>query len=303
MLFKKKSGNRIKKTKEDYIIDAVVTIILTVFSLACFYPMWYVLVASLSTSTHVIKNPGLLLWPDGINLDSYLIAFEHPLLMGGLFNSIKILVMALPLNIVMTMMCGYFMASTNMKFKKPIITLLMITMYFNGGLIPSYLNVRELGLHNSHWALVLPGVLSVYNAIICKTAIEGIPTSLSESAYLDGANDIQVLFRIIMPLIKPTLAVLVLYYGVAHWNSWFQASIYLEESELLPIQNILRDVLDTSKAGKLGSAGVSGLDGSDAFAEAVKYSAIVISTVPILCVYPFLQKHFAKGAMVGAVKG
>jgi putative aldouronate transport system permease protein len=176
-------------------------------------------------------------------------------------------------------------------------------MYFNGGLIPSYLNVRELGLHNSHWALILPTVLSVYNAIICKTAIEGIPSSLSESAYLDGANDIQVLFRIIMPLIKPTLAVLVLYYGVGHWNSWFTASIYLEESELLPIQNILRAVLDTSEGGRTGSTGVTGMDGTDAFAEAVKYSAIVISTVPILCVYPFLQKHFAKGAMIGAVKG
>lgn len=304
MLFKKKNGNRIKKTAEDYIIDAVVTVILTAFALICFYPMWYVLVASLSTSTHVIKNPGLLLWPDGFHLDSYLIAFEHPLLMGGLLNSVKILVMSLPINIVMTMMCGYFMANTNMKFKKLVVTMLMITMYFSGGLVPAYLNIRELGLHNNHWSLVLPGALSVYNAIICKTAIEGIPSSLSESAYLDGANDIQVLFRIIMPLIKPTLAVLVLYYGVAHWNSWFAASIYLEENELLPIQNILRAVLNTSKnTGAIDNVGVSGLDNSDAFAEAVKYSAIVISTVPILCVYPFLQKHFAKGAMVGAVKG
>ena len=302
MLFKKKNGNRIKKTVEDHIVDTVVTIILAVFALVCFYPMWYVLVASLSTSSHVIKNPGLLLWPDGLHLDSYFIAFEHPLLMGALWNSVKILIISLPINIVLTMMCGYFMASTNVKFKKPIITLLMITMYFNGGLIPTFLNVRELGLYNSHWALVLPGALSVYNAIICKTAIEGIPASLSESAYLDGANDVQVLFRIIMPLIKPTLAVLVLYYGVGHWNSWFAASIYLEENELMPIQNILRAVLNTAKNSTVNNGGVSGLD-SDAFAEAVKYSAIVISTVPILCVYPFLQKHFAKGAMIGAVKG
>lgn len=304
MLFKKKNGTKIKKSVEDHIIDIVVTVILAVFALICFYPMWYVVVASLSTTSHVVKNPGLLLWPDGFHLESYILALDHPLLMGALGNSIKILLISLPINIVMTLMCGYFMACSNMKLKKPVVTMLMITMYFTGGLIPGYLNIRDLGLYNSHWALILPGALSVYNAIICKTAIEGIPSSLSESAYLDGANDVQVLFRIIMPLIKPTLAVLVLYYGVSHWNAWFAASIYLEKDELLPIQNILRSVLNTAKnTGAIDNVGVSGLDNTDAFAEAVKYSAIVISTVPILCVYPFLQKHFAKGAMVGAVKG
>lgn len=302
----KRNRNKIKKTREDIIVDTVVTVILAAFSVICFYPLWYVLVASVSTGTHVVKNPGLLLWPDGIHTNAFELAFSHPLLMGALWNSIKILLMSLPINIVMTLMCGYFMASTRMKFKKIVITLLMITMYFSGGLIPAYLNIRDLGLYNSHWALVLPGALSVYNAIICKTAIEGVPSSLSESAYIDGANDIQVLFRIIMPLIKPTLAVLILYYGVAHWNSWFAASIYLDEDELLPMQNILRSILDaTQSAGQVGADGVGGLggDGGDAFAEAVKYAAIVITTVPILCAYPFLQKHFAKGVMIGAVKG
>lgn len=302
----KKNGNKIRKTREDYIIDSIVTVILAAFSLICFYPLWYVLVASVSSGSHVVKNPGLLLLPDGIHTDAYTLAFAHPLLMGALWNSIKILLMSLPINIVMTMMCGYFMASTRMKFKKLVITLLMITMYFHGGLIPSYLNIKDLGLYDTHWSLVLPGALSVYNAIICKTAIENVPSSLSESAYIDGANDIQVLFRIIMPLIKPTLAVLVLYYGVAHWNSWFAASIYLTENEMMPMQNILRSVLDaTQSAGQVGADGVGGLggEGGDAFAEAVKYAAIVIATVPILCAYPFLQKHFAKGVMVGAVKG
>ncbi len=302
-MFKKKNPNKIRKTREDYIIDSIVTVILASFSLICFYPLWYVLVASVSTGSHVVKNPGLLLVPDGIHLQAFELAFSHPLLMGALWNSIKILLMSLPINIVMTMMCGYFMASTKMKFKRIVVTLLMITMYFSGGLIPAYLNIKDLGLFNTHWALVLPGALSVYNSIICKTAIENVPSSLSESAYIDGANDIQVLFRIIMPLIKPTLAVLILYYGVAHWNAWFTASIYLDKNELLPMQNILRSVLDaTQSAGQVSSDGGVGL-GSDAFAEAVKYAAIVITTVPILCAYPFLQKHFAKGVMIGAVKG
>lgn len=295
----KNKVNRIKKTKEDYVIDTIVTLVLAVFAIVCFYPLWYVLVASVSTSTHVVKNPGLLLFPDGLYLDAYKMVFTHPLLSKGLLNSIKILLVSLPINIVMTMMCGYFMACKNMKLKKPIIAMLLLTMYFHGGMIPSYLNIRDLGLYNSHWALILPGALSVYNAIICKTAIEGVPESLSESAYLDGANDIQVLFRIIMPLIKPTIAVLILYYGVALWNSWFNASIYLEDSTLLPMQNILQSVLQKADSLDNEAAG----DSFDSFAESVKYSAIVVTTLPILCVYPFLQRHFTKGVMIGAVKG
>ncbi len=298
MRYRSKS-NRIKKTREDYVIDTVVTLILAIFAIICFYPMWYVLVASVSTGTHVIKNPGLLLLPDGIHLDSYKLAFSHPQVLTGLYNSVKILLVSLPINIVMTLMCGYFMACRGMKLKKLIVAMLLLTMYFSGGMIPSWLNIRDLGLYNTHWALILPGALSVYNAIICKTAIEGVPESLSESAILDGANDIQVLFRIIMPLIKPTIAVLILYYGVSHWNSWFSASIYLEDNALLPMQNILRSVLIEQNAFSSESMG----DTFDSFAESVKYAAIVITTLPILCVYPFLQKHFTKGVMIGAVKG
>ena len=146
--------------------------------------------------------------------------------------------------------------------------------------------------------MILPGALSVYNAIICKTAMEGIPESLPESAYLDGANDMQVLFKIIIPLIKPTLAVILLYYGVAHWNAWFNASIYLKDEAKVPVQNIIRAILIANT-----QFGESGGDSYDEYAEAIRYAAIVVSTFPILCVYPFLQKHFAKGVMIGAVKG
>lgn len=296
---KDKSNNRIKKSREDYIIDGFVYVVLAALIIACAYPVWYILVASVSSSTHVLKNPGLLLVPDEISLEAYRLALQHPLLSAGFWNSIKVLLYALPINMVLTLMCGYFMASTNMMFKKPIVGMLLLTMYFGGGLIPAFLNVKELGLYDSIWALVLPGALSVYNSLICKTAIEGVPESLRESAYLDGANDFQILFKIIVPLIIPTLAVLVLYYGVSHWNSWFAASIYIETPAKLPIQNILKSIL--SNAAGLSSEGMG--DTFSNYAESIKYSAIVIATVPIMCVYPFLQKHFTKGVMIGAVKG
>ena len=294
-----KIKNKIKKTNEDRVVDIVVHVILAVLVIVCLYPVWYILVASVSSSTHVLKNPGLLRLPDKISFEAYRLALQHPLLSAGFWNSIQVLLYSLPINIVLTLMCGYFMASTNLLFKKPIVGMLLLTMYFSGGLIPSFLNVKDLGLYDSIWALVLPSALSVYNSLICKTAIEGVPSSLRESAYLDGANDIQILFKIIVPLIIPTLAVLVLYYGVSHWNSWFAASIYIETPAKLPIQNILKSIL--SNAAGLSSEGMG--DTFNSYAESIKYSAIVIATVPIMCVYPFLQKHFTKGVMIGAVKG
>lgn len=294
-----KIKNKIKKTNEDRVVDIVVHVILAVLVIVCLYPVWYILVASVSSSTHVLRNPGLLLLPDKISFEAYRLALQHPLLSAGFWNSIQVLLYSLPINIVLTLMCGYFMASTNLLFKKPIVGMLLLTMYFSGGLIPSFLNVKDLGLYDSIWALVLPSALSVYNSLICKTAIEGVPSSLRESAYLDGANDIQILFKIIVPLIIPTLAVLVLYYGVSHWNSWFAASIYIETPAKLPIQNILKSIL--SNAAGLSSEGMG--DTFNSYAESIKYSAIVIATVPIMCVYPFLQKHFTKGVMIGAVKG
>lgn len=290
---------RKKISTNDLILDIIIWLFLIVFAIACFYPMWYVFVASLTDSTELVKNPGIMFWPSKVDTGAYNLVFKNPLLMNSLKNSVVILILALPLNIVMTMLCGYFMACPGMMFKKPIVALFMFTMFFGGGLIPGYLNIRSLGLYNSVWALVLPVALNMYNAIICKTAIEAIPDSLRESAYLDGANDFHIIFKIILPLIKPTLAVLLLYYGVAHWNSWYTASIYIKENEKLPVQNILRSILIFNES-------VGGMDSGDnynAYAETIRYAAIMITTVPILCVYPFLQKYFAKGAMIGAVKG
>ena len=193
------------------------------------------------------------------------------------------------------------MASKKMMFKPVIQFLILFTMFFSGGMIPSYLNIRSLGLYNSLFALILPGAVSVYNSIICKTAIEAMPDSLMGSAYIDGANDLTILFRIVAPLIKPTMAVLLLYYGVGHWNSWFNASIYLQDNNKLPIQNIMRAIL-IANSNVLNSAAAEN-DQVNQFAEAIKYATIILTTVPVLCIYPFVQKYFVKGVMIGAVKG
>lgn len=289
-----------KMNKADLTMDVIVTVILLILTLLCIYPVWYVIAASFSSTSELMLNPGFMLWPKKIVTGAYKMVFENQRLLGGLKNSVLLLVLGLPINIFLTVLCGYFLACTDMLWKKPIAALIMVTMFFNGGMIPAYLNVKDLGLYDSIWSLVLPTALSVYNAIICKTAIEGIPESLKESAYIDGANDFYIIFKIILPLIKPTLAVLLLYYGIAHWNAWFEASIYIKTASKLPVQNIIRSILLTNE--QLSGAASSG-DDYNAYAETIRYAAIVITTFPVMCIYPFLQKYFAKGAMIGAVKG
>ena len=285
------------------IFPVVNGIFMIVISLLMLYPFYYCMISSVSDNSMLTAFHGILLRPLGkIQFGAYQKAFEHPLVLSGLKNILLILLFALPLNIVMTLICGYFMACKNVLLQKPIVMFVLFTMYFNGGMIPTYLNIRDLGLYNTLAALIIPGCLSVYNAIITRTAIEAIPESLTESARLDGAGELTIIFKIILPLLKPTIAVLLLYYGVGHWNSWFQASIYIKDNDLLPLQNILRSVLiENSKLVENNAVSETGQVSS--YTETIKYAIIMISTLPIICIYPFLQKYFTKGVMIGAVKG
>lgn len=292
---------KMKTSLGDKIFVVINSAILICLCIITLYPIWYVFCASMTSNTYLVSHPGILLWPHEMTFGAYKLAFSHPLLLSGYTNTLIILAVSLPINILMTLFAGYFMASKDVMFKPLLQGLIMFTMFFSGGMIPAYLNVRSLGLYNSLWALILPGALSVYNSIICKTAIESVPESLKESAYIDGANDVIILFKIIVPLIKATLAVLLLYYGVAHWNAWFNASIYLKDNEKLPIQNIMRAIL-IANSNVLNSAAAEN-DQVNQFAEAIKYSTIILTTVPVLCIYPFIQKYFVKGVMIGAVKG
>ena len=292
---------KMKTSLGDKIFVVINSAILICLCIITLYPIWYVFCASMTSNTYLVSHPGILLWPHEMAFGAYKLAFSHPLLLSGYTNTLIILAVSLPINILMTLFAGYFMASKDVMFKPLLQGLIMFTMFFSGGMIPAYLNIRDLGLYNSLWALILPGALSVYNSIICKTAIESVPESLKESAYIDGANDVIILFRIIVPLIKATLAVLLLYYGVGHWNAWFNASIYLKDNEKLPIQNIMRAIL-IANSNVLNSAAAEN-DQVNQFAEAIKYSTIILTTVPVLCIYPFIQKYFVKGVMIGAVKG
>ena len=294
-------GTAIKKTTGDKIFDTANAILMILLCFITLYPMWYVLCASFTENSYLVAHPGAIFWPHGFTVGSYKLAFSHPLILSGYLNILFVLAVSLPINIALTLFCGYFLAAKNVLFKKPILFIVMFTMFFSGGMIPAYLNIRELGLYNSLWALILPGAMSVYNAIICRTAVQAVPESLTESAYIDGANDLVIVFRIILPLIMPTTAVLLLYYGVGHWNAWFNASIYLKDNSKLPIQNVLRSIL-IANSNILNSAAAEN-DQVNQFAESIKYSTIILTTVPVLCIYPFLQKYFVKGVMIGAVKG
>ncbi len=288
----------IGKSWGEKIADVCIYAVMLLLMLAMVYPVWYVIVASFSNSTEIAKNPGIMFWPKTFELQAYRMVFVHPMFRRGFLNTIRTLAVGIPLSMFLTLLCGYFMSLKGMKLKGILVGFITFTMFFGGGLIPDYLNIKSLGLTDTLWSLIVPGALSVYNAIICKTAIQALPDSLSESAYIDGASDIRIMFQIVTPLIKPTLAVLTLYYTVGKWNNWFSASIYIRKEELMPIQNVLRGIL-------LSNSQDDGLRGDqyDKFAETIKYAAIVISSIPIMCIYPFLQKYFTKGVMIGAVKG
>ncbi|MDR1444134.1 MAG: carbohydrate ABC transporter permease [Treponema sp.] len=290
-----------RKSTADIIFDVVNAVIMFALMFVTLYPMYYVLVASVTNNLALLSTPGFLWYPKGFTIGSFKLAFTHPLIVSGYKNILFIMVAGLSVNILLTLFTGFFLASKNVFFKKPVLFMILFTMFFNGGMIPNYLNIRNLGLYDTLWSLILPGAISVYNSIICRTAIEAIPESLSESARIDGANDLTILFKIIAPLIKPTMVVLLLYYGIGHWNSWFSASIYIRDNYKLPIQNVLRAIL-IANSDILNSAATEN-DQINQFAETIKYAAIVITTVPVLFIYPFLQRYFVKGVMIGAVKG
>ena len=283
------------------VFDVVNTVIMLFLVFITLYPFYHIVCASFSNNTLLAAHKGFLLRPAGFDLGAYRLTFNHPLIWSGYRNILIILCIALPYQLLMTLLCGYFMSCQGMMFKKIIMALIMFTMFFGGGLIPTYLNIRSLGLYNSIWSLILPSGLSVYNSIVVRSSIDGIPRSLFEAAEIDGANDIYILFRIVPSLIMPTLAVILLWCGVGHWNAWFNAMIYIKDNDKLPIQAVLRAVLIANQ--KLSSETTMQDDQFNSYAETIKYSIIVIGTLPILCVYPFLQKYFVKGVMLGAVKG
>ena len=274
--------------------------ILSILDLLCIYPIWYVLTASLSNGNLIMQHSGLLLLPIKPNIAAYIAVFKNKMILSGYLNTIKILIISLILQITMTSIGAYFFSRERVLFKKPLMFIITLTMFISGGMIPFYQNLRSLHLMNSHWGLILPFMISTYNMIILKTSFESIPKSLSEAARIDGAGHIRILFSIVLPLSKPVLAVMLLYYGVGVWNGWFWASTILTDRSMYPLQVILREILLSNDTSVM-TQGVSSGD-LEAVGATIRYATVIVATLPILCAYPFLQKYFTKGIMIGAVK-
>lgn len=274
--------------------------ILSILALLCIYPIWYVLTASLSNGNLIMQHSGLLLLPIKPNIAAYIAVFKNKMILSGYLNTIKILIISLILQITMTSIGAYFFSRERVLFKKPLMFIITLTMFISGGMIPFYQNLRSLHLMNSHWGLILPFMISTYNMIILKTSFESIPKSLSEAARIDGAGHIRILFSIVLPLSKPVLAVMLLYYGVGVWNGWFWASTILTDRSMYPLQVILREILLSNDTSVM-TQGVSSGD-LEAVGATIRYATVIVATFPILCAYPFLQKYFTKGIMIGAVK-
>jgi len=295
-----KNKNKIKRSVGSRIFDVVNVIIMLIIGFIMFYPMWYVIVASFSTSNALMSYDGLLLTPVGdVTTKAYTFVLRNPAIPRSYLITIFIVTAGTAINILMTSLGAYFVTRKDQFLARYVMLMIMFTMFFSGGMIPDYLNVKSLGLYNSLFALIIPNAINVFNLIILRTAFEAIPSSLNESARIDGANDLIILFRIFMPLAKSTLAVLVLYYGVAHWNSWFSAMLYIQDRNKFPLQLILREILITNDTSSMANT----MSDVTLIAETIKYALIIVTTGPILLLYPFLQKYFVKGVLIGAVKG
>lgn len=273
------------------------------------YPMIFVLSASISDPAMVSAGK-MVLWPVGINFDGYMQLRDYGEIWLGYANTIFYTVAGTFLNLAVTIPCAYALSRKDMAGRNIIMTYFIITMYFSGGMIPAYLNMRDLNLVNTRWVLLIAGLVSVYNLIVSRTFFSStVPWELHEAATLDGCSDFRMFTQIVLPLSKPIMVVLMLYYGVGRWNTYFDAMIYLRDRELFPLQLFLREILIQSQMAS--SALSSAVDASETAAllrqqdtaNQLKYVLIVVSTLPMLIVYPWLQKYFAKGVMIGSVKG
>ena len=275
--------------------------VLILITLITFYPLYYVLITSISNGMMVMQGK-VRLYPIGVTFDSYKSITSDPQLFRSLWNSVLYTVVGTLINIIMSCLCAFPLSRRTFSGKKFFTGMIVVTMFFSGGMIPSYLVVKELGLMDTMWAIVLPVAINTYNMIIIRTSIQSLPESLFESAQLDGANDFTILFRIALPLSKAVLATMVLFYSVSHWNSYFSAMLYLDSKDKYPLQIILRNKLISG----LFSEEASQSGGSTSFTvtdSTLRAAVIMFTTLPILVVYPFVQKYFVKGVMIGSLKG
>lgn len=299
----KKTPRKIKTGKEDRLFYAIVYGVVIILTLIVLYPIIYVISASFSSGSAVAEGR-VWLWPVEFSLEAYKVVFEYSDLWIGYRNTIFYTAVGTVLNVAITLICAYPMARKNLVGKSVISFVFVFTMMFGGGMIPNYLLVKNLGMTNTIWCMMIPGVMSVYNMLVARNFIQSnIADELLEASIVDGCDDYRFFFDIVLPLSKSIIAVLALWYAVGHWNSYFDAFLYLTNKQLYPLQIYLKEILvqsniDTSQIGNsLDALQMASLK------ELMKYAVIVVSSVPLFAMYPFVQKHFVKGVMVGSVKG
>ena len=281
-------------------LDLVIHATLITLIVMILYPVLHIV--SVSFSSTVAYRQGISFYPRDIDLSAYRSIFAAGNVMRGFRNSIYYTVLGTTINVICTSMVGFALSRPRLAFRRIYMIYVMIPMYFGGGLIPSYLNVINLGMYNTIWAMVLPGAIAVWNLIIMRTFFASIPLELDESAHVDGAGDITIFLRIIIPVAKAGIATIALFYMSSHWNAWFAAMIYLRDVAKHPLQLMIRRIVMEEFLAQELSA-LHGMTDQPVTQDAIKYATIVIAIVPMLLVYPFIQKYFVKGVMIGSLKG
>lgn len=294
--------NRLTISIGDNIFDTINLIIMTIICIAIVYPIYYVIIASF-TEPHIVSSGKVLLYPEEVFMGGYERIFTYPPIWKGYANTIKYTFVGTLISICTTVPCAYALSRKDLFLRKQIMFLFTFTMFFNGGIIPLYLVIRNIGIYDTIWAIVLPPAVSVWNLIICRTFFETtIPDELLEAAIIDGCSDYGFFFRIVIPLSSTVITVMILFYSTAIWNSFMNALMFLSESDKMPLQVVLRNLILINQATSL-TTDAQEMVLRQKLAEQLKYGVIVVATVPLLAVYPFLQKYFTKGVMIGAIKG
>lgn len=283
-------------------MEIIAFVVLTLFALLIAVPFYNVIIVSITGQAEYLRAGGLMLFPMQPTLDSFKRLFQNNLLWTGYRSTLTIVGIGMPMNVLLTFCMAYGLSRKGWPGRRIVFVLVLITMIFNGGIVPMYLLMKELGLLDSLWSVILAGGMNTFYMIITKNFIESLPESLIESAHLDGANEWTILFRIVMPLSKPILATIVLFYAVDRWNEWYNSMIFLVTPGKFTLQLVLRNiVINSEMQGAAAASGNVSASGAT-FSMGIKMCAVIMTMLPIMCVYPFLQKHFAKGIMVGAIK-
>ncbi|MDO4602208.1 MAG: carbohydrate ABC transporter permease [Eubacteriales bacterium] len=287
----------------DKIFIILVYVLLSAVMLIVLYPLIYIVSASFSDPQAVVSGK-VVLWPVDVTLRGYKAVFKNPKILTGFMNSFFYMGVGTVVNLVMTMLCAYPLSRKEFTARNKIAALFVFTMYFSGGLMPSYMIVSKLGLINTRWAMIIPSAMSTYNMIIARTyMVNSIPDELYEAAQIDGCSPFKYLLKVIVPLSKPILAVLALYYGIAKWNNYFDAMLYINDADLQPLTIVLREILIQNQIDPTMLTDAAAMAKLQGMTELLKYAVIVVASVPVLAIYPFVQKYFVKGVAIGAVKG